>query len=110
MQIEQGAPVDVFLSAATKQMDDPQAKGFLVEGTRRDFSLHNVKLCWWRRMARHFVTSFQDLLKPSVKHVALGEPAAVPAGQYAQQVLMKLGIAAQVNAKAVYAKDVRSRC
>jgi molybdate transport system substrate-binding protein len=47
------------------------------------------------------------LLKPGVKHVALGEPAAVPAGMYAQQVLTKLGIADAVNAKAVFAKDVR---
>jgi molybdate transport system substrate-binding protein len=105
LQIEQGAPVDVFLSAAPKQMDQLQAKGLLVDGSRRDLLRNEIVLVVPKDSTG--VTSFQDLLKPSVKHIALGEPAAVPAGQYAQQVLTKLGIAEAVNAKAVYAKDVR---
>ncbi len=105
LQIEQGAPVDVFLSAAPKQMDDLQSKGLLADGTRRDLLRNEIVLVVPKDSAG--IASFQDLLKPGVKHVALGEPAAVPAGQYAQQVLMKLGIAEAVNAKAVFAKDVR---
>ena len=42
-----------------------------------------------------------------MKKIALGEPVAVPAGQYAKQVLTNLGIYDAVNAKAVLAKDVR---
>ena len=105
LQIEQGAPVDVFLSAAPKQMDDLQTKGLLAEGSRRDLLRNEIVLVVPKDSTG--VTSFQDLLKPSVKHVALGEPTSVPAGQYAQQVLTKLGIAEAVNAKAVFAKDVR---
>jgi molybdate transport system substrate-binding protein len=105
LQIEQGAPVDVFLSAAPKQMDDLQGKGLLAEGSRRDLLRNEIVLAVPKDSTA--VASFQDLLKPSVKHVALGEPTSVPAGQYAQQVLTKLGIAQAVNAKAVFAKDVR---
>lgn len=105
LQIEQGAPVDVFLSAAPKQMDDLQTKGLLAEGSRRDLLRNEIVLVVPKDSTG--VTSFQDLLKPSVKHVALGEPTSVPAGQYAQEVLTKLGIAEAVNAKAVFAKDVR---
>src|SRR5208282_4411708 len=36
MQIDQGAPADVFLSAAAKPMDDLEAKGMIAAGTRRD--------------------------------------------------------------------------
>jgi molybdate transport system substrate-binding protein len=105
LQIEQGAPVDVFLSAAPKQMDDLQAKALLAEGSRRDLLRNEIVLVI--SGGSNTVGSFRDLLKPAVRHVALGEPSSVPAGQYAQQVLTKLGIVQAVNAKAVFAKDVR---
>ncbi|WP_310483713.1 molybdate ABC transporter substrate-binding protein, partial [Chamaesiphon sp. VAR_48_metabat_403] len=35
-QIERGAPVDIFISAAEKQMNDLKVKGLLVAGTYRD--------------------------------------------------------------------------
>jgi molybdate transport system substrate-binding protein len=106
LQIEQGAPVDVFVSAAPKQMDALESKGLLLEGTRKDL-LRNEIVLIVPKDSTVAVTSFQDLLKPDVKKVALGEPVAVPAGKYAQEVLTHLGIYDQVNAKAVLAKDVR---
>jgi molybdate transport system substrate-binding protein len=106
LQIEQGAPVDVFVSAAPKQMDALESKGLLLEGTRKDL-LRNEIVLIVPNDSTVAVTGFQDLAKPEVKKVALGEPVAVPAGKYAQEVLTHLGIYEQVNAKAVLAKDVR---
>ena len=106
LQIEQGAPVDVFASAAPKQMDALQSKGLLLEGTRKDL-LRNEIVLIVPNDSNGAVKSFQDLAKPDVKKVALGEPVAVPAGKYAQEVLTHIGIYDQVNAKAVLAKDVR---
>ena len=51
---------------------------------------------------------FQDLSRPEVKVVALGEPATVPAGMYARQTLEHLGLLAAVEKKTVLAKDVRA--
>src|ERR1700722_10811369 len=51
--------------------------------------------------------SFKDLTQVDVKRVALGEPVSVPAGQYAKETLISLGIYDAVNAKAVLGKDVR---
>jgi len=106
LQIEQGAPVDVFVSAAPKQMDTLESKGLLLEGTRKDLLGNGIVLILPADSTLGLST-FQDLLKPEVKKVALGEPVAVPAGQYAQEVLTHYGIYDQVNAKAVLAKDVR---
>jgi molybdate transport system substrate-binding protein len=106
LQIEQGAPVDVYLSAAPAQMNALEMKGLLLDGTRKDL-LRNEIVLIVPKDSTVSVTSFQDLLKPDVKKVALGEPVAVPAGKYAQEVLTHLGIYPQVNAKAVLAKDVR---
>jgi molybdate transport system substrate-binding protein len=106
IQIEQGAPVDVFLSAAPKQMNALEAKGLLLEGTRRDLLRNEIVLIVPTDSSLH-ISSFQDLTRSDVKQVALGEPTAVPAGQYAKEVLTNLGIYNEVNSKAVLAKDVR---
>jgi molybdate transport system substrate-binding protein len=106
LQIEQGAPVDVFISAAPQQMDTLASKGLLLEGTRKDL-LRNAIVLIVPTSSTLDVSTFQDLLKADVKKVALGEPVAVPAGKYAKEVLTHLGIYDQVNAKAILAKDVR---
>jgi len=106
LQIEQGAPVDVFLSAAPKQMDALETKGLLLPGTRKDL-LQNEVVLVAPKDSKLGLKSFQDLTRADVKKVALGEPTTVPAGQYAKETLTSLGIYDAVNAKAVLAKDVR---
>jgi molybdate transport system substrate-binding protein len=106
IQIEQGAPVDVFLSAAPKQMNALEAKGLLLEGTQKDLLRNEIVLIVPVGSSLP-ISSFQDLVRADVKHVALGEPTAVPAGQYAKEVLTNLGIYDAVNSKAILAKDVR---
>jgi molybdate transport system substrate-binding protein len=98
-QIVSGAPVDLFLSAAPKPMDDLAARGLLLPGTRRDLLRNDVVLIG-------SVHSWQDLASPSVKHIALGDPDSVPAGDYGRQVLQYLGLWDSVRDKLVLAKDV----
>jgi molybdate transport system substrate-binding protein len=106
LQIEQGAPVDIFLSAAPKQMNALAAKGLLLDGTRKDILRNEVVLIVPKNSTAR-IGSFRDLARADVKQIALGEPVTVPAGLYAKQVLTSLGIYDAVNAKAVLAKDVR---
>jgi len=105
-QIEQGAPVDLYLSASPKQMDALETQGLLLPGTRKNL-LRNEIVLIVPRDSRSRVSSFQDLTRPDVKQIALGEPATVPAGEYAKEVLTYLGIYGVVKSKAVLAKDVR---
>lgn len=105
-QIEQGAPVDIFFSAATKQMEALQSEGLLVPGTRRNIVGNELVLIV--PAAEERVKGFADLTAPEVKTVALGEPATVPAGMYARQMFEHLGMLAAIEKKTVYAKDVRT--
>jgi molybdate transport system substrate-binding protein len=105
-QIEQGAPVDIFFSAAEKQMDALESGDLLVAGTRHDLVGNQLVLV--APTSSTIVNDFPDLTRPEVKIVALGEPATVPAGMYAHQTLEHLGLLAAVEKKAVYAKDVRA--
>lgn len=104
-QIEQGAPVDIFISASPEEMDALASKGLLQAGTRRNLLENRVVLIV--PSGQSLVASFQDLAKPAVKQIAIGEPQTVPAGMYAQQVLTHLGLYDRLKPKLILAKDVR---
>ncbi len=106
LQIEQGAPVDVFVSAAPKQMDTLEMRGLLLAATRKNL-LQNEVVLIVPKDSKLGLGSFKDLTRADVRRVAVGEPLTVPAGQYAKEALTSLGIYDAVNAKAILAKDVR---
>lgn len=105
-QIEQGAPVDVFMSAAQKQMDALEKENLLLSGTRADLLKNKVVLIV-PGDSKLDIASFNDLAGNKVEKVAMGDPQSVPAGQYAEKVLTSLEILDAVKAKANYGTDVR---
>ena len=103
-EIENGAPADIFISAASKPMDELQARGLVVAGTRLTLLRNTLVLVV---PAGSKLKGFDELREPSVKKIALGDPASVPAGQYGQQVLTAMHLLDAVRSKLVLAKDVR---
>jgi molybdate transport system substrate-binding protein len=104
-QIEQGADMDLFISAASKQMDSLESKNLILNETRKDLLLNNIVLI--APKDSYSINSFADLTTEKTKHIALGEPKSVPAGQYAEEILKSEGILDKVKEKTVYAKDVK---
>jgi molybdate transport system substrate-binding protein len=105
-QIEQGAPCDVFISAAATQMDNLE-KGSLILTESRKNLLNNAVVLVVPADSILGLTSFNDLTKDTVKKIALGDPKSVPAGTYGQQAFEKLGITALVQSKLILGSDVR---
>lgn len=105
-QIESGAPVDIFISAARKNMDELQTGGLILADTRRNLASNRLVLIIPQN-SRAAVRSFGDLKKPQATRVAIGAPQSVPAGKYAQELLQKIGIWNVVEKKSVRTKDVR---
>ena len=81
-QIEAGAPVDVFASAAQKDMDDIEKKGLILSATRTNFAGNSVVLVKPSQSSIR-IESFEDLRKAEVKRIVIGNPNTVPAGRYA---------------------------
>ncbi|MDR7868384.1 MAG: molybdate ABC transporter substrate-binding protein [Sporomusaceae bacterium] len=106
-QIEQGAPADIFISAAPKQMNDLEAKNLVNKGTRRNL-VENKLVLVVPENSTLGLSKFEDITNAKVQKFSMGETATVPAGQYGQQVLQKLGLWDRVKDKAVFAKDVRT--
>ena len=105
-QIENGAPVDVFISAAATQMDNLQKKDLLVNETRKNL-LNNKLVMIVPKDSALGLVDFRDLALERVKKVAVGDPRSVPAGTYARQALDELGITTQVQPKEILGADVR---
>ena len=107
-QIEAGAPVDLFLSAAQRQMDELQQQ----EPDRRSASRRNF--------ARNVLTVIKPARLEARPREARGParpagepgspsaaPKTVPVGQYAEESLQALGLWDRLQPKLVFAENVR---
>lgn len=104
-QIEQGAPVDVFFSAAGKQMNALQQKNLLVPGTRKTLLTNRLVLITPKNAPA--LTSFRNLTNSQLRRIAIAEPRSVPAGQYAQELLTNLKLLHLLKLKLIYGNNVR---
>lgn len=105
-QIEAGAPVDVFVSAAARQMDELETKGLLVPGSRRVFARNALTVVKPADSAIDLARPV-DLLDARVQRIVIGNPRTVPVGQYAEESLRTLGLWERLQSKLIYAENVR---
>ncbi len=107
-QIQNGAPIDAFISAGEKQVDDLAAAGLVDPANRRVIAGNALVLIVPANVsAPQAVTSFADLLKPQVARLAIGEPTTVPAGLYALETLKSLRLDQPLVKRIVYGSNVR---
>lgn len=103
-QIINGAPVDIFIAAAAKQMDELQKKGIIVADTRRNLLSNRLVLIVPRDQDN--VIKLQDLAKVNGR-IAIGDPRSVPVGEYTEQALTKLELWQDLQPKFVLGNNVR---
>ena len=87
-QIEEGYECDIFFSAAQKQMDDLEADGLMVEGTRANVVNNQVVVVSLKDSGTK-VTGLENLGEAESVALAGG---SVPVGRYTRQALINLGI------------------
>ena len=86
-QIEEGAACDIFFSAATKQMNQLENDGYIVNGSRVDLLGNKVVLITGKDSNTE-VTGFDDLDKATNMALADG---SVPVGKYTRTILVNNG-------------------
>jgi molybdate transport system substrate-binding protein len=105
-QIEAGAPVDLFISAAQRQMDELEQKKLIVATTRAVFA-RNVLTVIKPTDSKIDISKPADLLDTRVTKIVIGSPKTVPAGQYAEESLKALGLWDKLQPKLVFSENVR---
>jgi molybdate transport system substrate-binding protein len=105
-QIEAGAPVDVFLSAAPRQMDELEKQNLIVTASRRAFA-RNVLTVIKPADSRIDIVKPADLLDVRIARIVIGNPKTVPVGQYAEESLRALGLWDRLRSRLIFAENVR---
>ena len=106
-QIEEGAPADVFVSAAEKQMNALEEADLIDTATRVDL-LENKLVLIVPENSTLDIKDFEDAAtNEDVKIIGVGNDT-VPVGQYTQAVFEKMGLWDQVSAKANLGDNVRA--
>jgi molybdate transport system substrate-binding protein len=106
-QIVNGAPVDVFVSADEAQMDVVAAAGLLKEGSRFDLLSNQLAIVVPSDRPRT-MKGVREIADPAFKRIAIGDPAAVPAGVYAKQYLEMEGLWQAIAPRVIPAASVRA--
>jgi molybdate transport system substrate-binding protein len=104
-QIEEGAPVDLFISAGKKQMDELANKDLLVPQTRSDLLSGELVLIVTREK-QSLIKGFADLAKEDFSFT-IGQPETAPVGKYAKETLLSLKLWDKLANRIVFAKDAR---
>jgi molybdate transport system substrate-binding protein len=104
-QISQGAPVDLFFSAAEDKFDILVEDDSIAKEDRVDLLGNSLVLVVPKE--NQLIKGFEDLAKAEIDKISIGTPETVPAGKYAKESLEKTDLWKDVESKVVYAKDVR---
>ncbi len=104
-QIVQGAPVDLFASADRETMDKAEKGGFILPGSRTDFTGNSLVLIAPVNMPS--IIGLGALKSGKVQKIAMGNPDSVPAGRYAKAALEKQGLWEPLAPKCVMGISVK---
>ncbi len=85
-QIEEGAPVDIFLPSLFEEIDQLEAKGLIIQGTKRVFAATSLVLITGTTLPAP-VSSIQDLQTIPIHRIAVGDPKTSSVGKVAAQFL-----------------------
>ncbi|WP_017413458.1 molybdate ABC transporter substrate-binding protein [Clostridium tunisiense] len=104
-QIEQGAPVDIFISAGEQQFKALEDKERIQENSKVEL-LENQLVFIVNNEYKANINSIESIKNIDGK-ISLGEVNSVPVGQYGEKALNYYNILDDFKGNIVYAKDVK---
>jgi molybdate transport system substrate-binding protein len=105
-QIQNGAPFDLFFSADTEYPTKLEAAGLAVPASLHQYATGKIVL-WTAKTSRIDLNrGLSVVIDPSVKKLAIANPAHAPYGRAAQTALEKAGLWNKVSAKLVLGENI----
>ena len=106
MQIENGAPFDVFLSADMALPDRIAHDGFATPGSAAQPYARGTLVLWTRNQSGLPPLNMQVLASSQVKSVAIANPQSAPYGRAAMQALTSLALLRALQPKLRIAENI----
>ena len=107
MQIEGGAPIDVYAPADANHMDILTSTELIYNDSRKEFAGNSLVLIVPKGNVLN-ITGMEDLSKPEVKRIALSDTEASAVGRYAKQSLIEEGLWNSVQKKLLTGDTVKN--
>lgn len=106
-QIEQGAPVDVFLPSLFEEIEQLEKKGLVIQGTKRAYADTSLVLI---TSATHPapIGSVQDLQTVPIRRIAVGDPKSSSVGKVTAQFIKYNKLDAQLKSHYVFGEHSRA--
>lgn len=104
-QIQQGAPVDLFISANEQWMSTLADEQLIEKDTLVNITYNELVLIAHENLEP--IDSLEEFLQGTDQSIAIGHPETVPAGTYTKQVFDHLNVADEIADQLILAKDVR---
>ena len=104
-QIENGAPIDVFVAADTETPQKLLGEHLLAVGTVQPYAVGQL-VVWTRRDAAHHPATVQELASPVYAKIAYANPKTAPYGLAAVQAFSRTGLTATVAPRLVQAENI----
>lgn len=106
MQIEGGAPIDVFASASQSHMNILSDQSLIDEDSRKEFAANTVVLIT-PVDSELDIKGSEDLTSDDVKTITIGNPETAPVGKYTVEALEEAGLWDELGSKTLLADDVK---
>jgi molybdate transport system substrate-binding protein len=106
-QIEEGAPVDVFLPSLAEEIDQLEKKGLVIQGTKRIYAGTSLVLITGPVLPAP-VRSIEDLRSIPVRRIAVGDPKTSSVGKVAAQFLKFSELDRKLKSQYVYGEHSRA--
>lgn len=105
-QIEQGAPVDLFISANSNWMDHLEEKELILSNSRQNIAENELVIISHINNHTENLPLTAEAFHP-FEQIAIGNPDSVPAGNYTREALKAANLWDDLEEKAILTKDVR---
>jgi len=106
-QVEEGAPVDVFLPSLSEEIDQLEKKGLVIQGSKRVYAGTSLVLITGTTSPAP-IGSIQDLHTIPIRRIAIGDPKTSSVGKVALQFIKYSKLEPQLKAKHVYGEHSRA--
>lgn len=107
LQIENGAPYDVFAAADESYLNKLSKEGFILAGTQQLYAQGRIGIATLKG-SNIEVKELKDLAdNPKVKKIAIADPSHAPYGKAAKQAFEHQNLWDKVQSKMVYGQNIQ---